>query len=299
MFYCFFFSSRRRHTRYIGDWSSDVCSSDLVQVLLLGPIVLALALHLESQEIAIEAEARRRVAGDDRRVVDAEEQPAGRSLPLGVALPGRELQDLQHMAVRVLEVEGADAAGLGVPVGQALRLGRDVLGAMLSQAPVRPVDVAHDDRDVLERAVVAARVRRDRPATRRQVFRQLDRLLAQPETDDAHAEPEDALEALVVLARHLDVRDGLEPEDVGEEAYRAVHVRYGDPHGVDRPDERAPRPGRRRGREGEREEPGGEDGGAPHASRSRRWSPTRSAFAMMVSAGFTAQLEGKKLASTT
>src|SRR5437762_5984998 len=27
---CFFFSSRRRHTRYIGDWSSDVCSSDLV-----------------------------------------------------------------------------------------------------------------------------------------------------------------------------------------------------------------------------------------------------------------------------
>src|SRR5436189_6280466 len=26
---CFFFASRRRHTRYIGDWSSDVCSSDL------------------------------------------------------------------------------------------------------------------------------------------------------------------------------------------------------------------------------------------------------------------------------
>src|SRR5437762_12170966 len=28
----FFFSSRRRHTRYIGDWSSDVCSSDTVWV---------------------------------------------------------------------------------------------------------------------------------------------------------------------------------------------------------------------------------------------------------------------------
>ena len=28
-FLFFFFSSRRRHTRYIGDWSSDVCSSDL------------------------------------------------------------------------------------------------------------------------------------------------------------------------------------------------------------------------------------------------------------------------------
>src|SRR5437763_5472071 len=29
-FFFFFFSSRRRHTRYIGDWSSDVCSSDLL-----------------------------------------------------------------------------------------------------------------------------------------------------------------------------------------------------------------------------------------------------------------------------
>src|SRR5947209_9455049 len=27
----FFFSSRRRHTRYWRDWSSDVCSSDLVE----------------------------------------------------------------------------------------------------------------------------------------------------------------------------------------------------------------------------------------------------------------------------
>src|SRR5256885_7495953 len=28
--YFFFFSSRRRHTRLQGDWSSDVCSSDLI-----------------------------------------------------------------------------------------------------------------------------------------------------------------------------------------------------------------------------------------------------------------------------
>src|SRR6266478_8429395 len=28
----FFFSSRRRHTRFDCDWSSDVCSSDLVEV---------------------------------------------------------------------------------------------------------------------------------------------------------------------------------------------------------------------------------------------------------------------------
>src|SRR5690606_97554 len=33
----FFFSSRRRHTRFSRDWSSDVCSSDLDAVLLDAP----------------------------------------------------------------------------------------------------------------------------------------------------------------------------------------------------------------------------------------------------------------------
>src|SRR3712207_9210180 len=41
----FFFSSRRRHTRYWRDWSSDVCSSDLVcsHDLAPGDDVVALA----------------------------------------------------------------------------------------------------------------------------------------------------------------------------------------------------------------------------------------------------------------
>src|SRR5690625_7777225 len=43
-FLVFFFSSRRRHTRWPRDWSSDVCSSDLLEtnnageVLLYGPL---------------------------------------------------------------------------------------------------------------------------------------------------------------------------------------------------------------------------------------------------------------------
>src|SRR5689334_23706289 len=32
----FFFSSRRRHTRWNCDWSSDVCSSDLLQSVAVG-----------------------------------------------------------------------------------------------------------------------------------------------------------------------------------------------------------------------------------------------------------------------
>src|SRR5437764_7859479 len=35
----FFFSSRRRHTRYIGDWSSDVCSSDLDERPLVAAVI--------------------------------------------------------------------------------------------------------------------------------------------------------------------------------------------------------------------------------------------------------------------
>src|SRR2546430_7665965 len=37
---CFFFSSRRRHTRFDCDWSSDVCSSDLTRA---GSVVGVLA----------------------------------------------------------------------------------------------------------------------------------------------------------------------------------------------------------------------------------------------------------------
>src|SRR5256885_3564747 len=46
----FFFSSRRRHTRLQGDWSSDVCSSDLVAAAALA--VLESEQHLRHRDIA-------------------------------------------------------------------------------------------------------------------------------------------------------------------------------------------------------------------------------------------------------
>src|SRR3989337_3129949 len=45
--WCFVFSSRRRHTRCYRDWSSDVCSSDLVQWASTRPVVDA---HWASHE---------------------------------------------------------------------------------------------------------------------------------------------------------------------------------------------------------------------------------------------------------
>src|ERR1039457_4855792 len=47
----FFFSSRRRHTRLQGDWSSDVCSSDLIELLhmvFLGELQHFFGTHLTS-----------------------------------------------------------------------------------------------------------------------------------------------------------------------------------------------------------------------------------------------------------
>src|SRR6266498_589756 len=56
MFVVFFFSSRRRHTRCGRDWSSDVCSSDLVRVAVeqaalrrsIGDMILNLARRSQS-----------------------------------------------------------------------------------------------------------------------------------------------------------------------------------------------------------------------------------------------------------
>src|SRR4051812_50112385 len=57
---CFFFSSRRRHTRLTCDWSSDVCSSDLAsrgldRIAALSDGVFAVALTLLVLDIRLPA----------------------------------------------------------------------------------------------------------------------------------------------------------------------------------------------------------------------------------------------------
>src|SRR5690625_7837175 len=63
----FFVSSRRRHTRWPRDWSSDVCSSDLA--LDSAPVGLMAALG-EDRELAVgEVRGGEGGAGDAQRVV--------------------------------------------------------------------------------------------------------------------------------------------------------------------------------------------------------------------------------------
>src|SRR5206468_8662877 len=51
--FCFFFSSRRRHTRSDRDWSSDVCSSDLIPLELSGIAVNSRGIACDLSGIAL------------------------------------------------------------------------------------------------------------------------------------------------------------------------------------------------------------------------------------------------------
>src|SRR5256886_3048508 len=51
----FFFSSRRRHTRFDCDWSSDVCSSDLGRVtLIMGQVEMGQGMYTAMPQLLAE-----------------------------------------------------------------------------------------------------------------------------------------------------------------------------------------------------------------------------------------------------
>src|SRR5437867_13153164 len=83
------------------------------------------------------------------------------------------------MVLRVAEVERLDAARVLIPRRQGLRCGRDMLYLRLAQSCVSFVHVAHDDRDVLEPMVEAARILRDGPPFVEKMLRESDVLLAE------------------------------------------------------------------------------------------------------------------------
>src|SRR5574340_1686051 len=58
----FFFSSRRRHTRSFGDWSSDVCSSDLTLMLIVALPFVVLPLWRDASSNAADNEVQRDAA---------------------------------------------------------------------------------------------------------------------------------------------------------------------------------------------------------------------------------------------
>src|ERR1039457_4323622 len=81
--FCFFFSSRRRHTRLQGDWSSDVCSSDLWDNTVLGWI------EIDRARLIAEVNSKARA--------DAIRKKIEKALGAGVRYRASEIQSMEKM----------------------------------------------------------------------------------------------------------------------------------------------------------------------------------------------------------
>src|SRR5207248_4044640 len=101
MMFLFFFSSRRRHTRSYGDWSSDVCSSDLDA----GYDVVMVNCNPETVSTDYDTSDRLYVEPltfeDVMEIVDAE-QPIGVIVQLGGQTPLKLARALEAAGVPIL-----------------------------------------------------------------------------------------------------------------------------------------------------------------------------------------------------
>src|SRR5437870_9266132 len=77
----FFFSSRRRHTRWPRDWSSDVCSSDLQQVVFVDDA------HMMSRSVFYDEPVAFGLGDIDVAVWSLDKHVPG---PRGAAIAGRQ-----------------------------------------------------------------------------------------------------------------------------------------------------------------------------------------------------------------
>src|SRR5438094_9135271 len=92
----------------------------VVQMLLRCSIILALAGHAHSEQVAVELEAGLGVPHHDGRVIDGEEEFAGRPVPFFCALIRGELKNLYRMLIWILEVEGRHTGCVHVPGRRSL-----------------------------------------------------------------------------------------------------------------------------------------------------------------------------------
>src|SRR5256885_10707397 len=122
----FFFSSRRRHTRLQGDWSSDVCSSDLERMYIALTIPM-MAKHARTCRMvrAMYIRSLLRRGADARRLANDPDEPL--RVEAGAADEGSVPLGLRQQRVGVL---GLDAAAIQDTDGL-----RDFLRRELGQEP--------------------------------------------------------------------------------------------------------------------------------------------------------------------
>ena len=108
-----------------------------------------------------------------------------------------------------------------------------MLHFVLPQPRIGLVHIAHDDRDVLKPAIIAAGIDRNRPTLGREIFSELNVFIAQLHANHTHSQPKYAFEMFVILSGQFNVRYFLECEHLRIEVNRTVHVRDGDSDCVD------------------------------------------------------------------
>src|SRR5215471_18760661 len=108
--YFFFFSSRRRHTRSLRDWSSDVCSSDLVVTGGTRGIGMMMARGLLQAGASVYISSRKPEAGE---AAAAELSPYGTVISVPADLAREE--ECQRLAAEV----GRNEEGIHVLVNNA------------------------------------------------------------------------------------------------------------------------------------------------------------------------------------
>src|SRR5574338_526212 len=106
LFFFFFFSSRRRHTRCHGDWSSDVCSSDLTLRIAADADWKPVITRGAAREIA-----RRAALALDNALLYERERDVSHTLQLG--LLGGALPRFEHAVVASAYRPGTAALEVG------------------------------------------------------------------------------------------------------------------------------------------------------------------------------------------
>src|SRR5215510_6039342 len=125
-------------------------------------------------------------------MIDPQKETAVGLLPLRVTFVKRKIDELEIVAVRILEVKSLDAGRGLVPVGNPLPASGGLPYVVRAELLVGLIHVAHDNRNVLEPLIVAARVSGYRSAFGRKVFGEFDGFVAQPHAHDSHSHSEDS-----------------------------------------------------------------------------------------------------------
>src|SRR5205814_8752211 len=116
VFVVFFFSSRRRHTRCLSDWSSDVCSSDLrLQLAGFQPTQQVIQVDIDPDEIGRNHGLTFGLVGDARLTLE-------RLLERLRAAAPRPSRKAEREGLRA-EMAALDTTEPNAPILKALRAG--------------------------------------------------------------------------------------------------------------------------------------------------------------------------------